>query len=217
MSFWLRYFNLIDALLVLSVESFNNITGLDRMEENISNGRGWCQDLALKLINWKFLDPCQRIDTGEMWLDSGKRLFVIFQVPNLDETVAGPSCNVVRLWREHDAIDRDRLDSLNRTSGMKRCLKHLVIRSGCIYQYNPAILSTTCNYFIWHNELFTCMVDMNAVDNSLVRVVESSGLTRLQQVQCDYFTTCYHLRWLHWFFRTIILKLTFYYTINSKN
>jgi hypothetical protein len=61
-------------------------------------------------------------------------------------------------------------------------------------------LTTAGDDFIWNKSRITGMVDVNAIDDSLVRVVKVSGLSGLKEMESDYFAAGYNLCSLHCYY-----------------
>jgi hypothetical protein len=106
-------------------------------------------------------------------------MLVILHVPDLDQEIAGSCRNIVRLRGKHDAIDRNWLNCLYRTTRVERSLKDFIIGFKRVYQDDLAILSATSDYFVLNKLLFTRMINVNAVDDSLMRIVQSCRLAGL--------------------------------------
>ena len=81
---------------------------------------------------------------------------------------------------------------------MEGGLEHFVIRLKRVYQHNASILATTRNDLVCCIKLKrTCVVDINAVDDALVGVVDGSWLSGLEQMQGDHFAAGDYLGGLH--------------------
>ena len=100
-------------------------------------------------------------------------MFVVFHVPYFNKTVARSGGNVMRLGRKHDAVNRNWFGCGRWSLGVEGCLEYFVIGFDCIYENDASILTAAGNDLVLKLiSRCTCVVDMDAVDDSLVRVVD---------------------------------------------